>query len=313
MGTDVAGGAGSDGEADAWGGATGVTKGLHRRFPGRVLDTPISESAVVGAAVGAALQGMRPVVDLSFVDFMGVCFDQILNQAAKLRYMSGGRMSVPVTIRAMYGAGRRAAAQHSQALHALFTHVPGLKVAVPSTPYDAKGLLVQAMRDDDPVIFCEHKMLYSTTGEVPQESYSLPFGRATMAREGGDVTVVAFGRMVATALEAARMAAGDGIQCTVIDPRTTGPLDSATILTSVAATGRLVVADEAGPRCGLAADVAALAAAEVFGSLRAPIRTVTAPHTPVPFSDLLEDLYLPDARRIADAVRAVAGWQRRAP
>ena len=203
MGEDNAGGAGSPGEDDAWGGVLGVTKGLYGKFPGRVLDTPISESAFIGAAVGAATGGLRPVVELMFIDFMGVCFDQIFNQAAKFRYMFGGKAVTPVTIRTMWGAGLRAAAQHSQSLLPVFTHVPGLKVAAPSNPYDAKGLLIQAIRDDDPVIFAEHKMLYDVAGEVPEESYAIPFGEANIAREGGDVTIVAIGRMVNTALEAA--------------------------------------------------------------------------------------------------------------
>ena len=203
MGEDNAGGEGSPGEADAWGGVLGVTKGLYGKFPGRVLDTPISESAFVGAAVGAATGGLRPVAELMFIDFMGVCFDQIFNQAAKFRYMFGGKAVTPVVIRTMWGAGLRAAAQHSQSLLPVFTHIPGLKVVAPSNPYDAKGLLIQSIRDDDPVIFAEHKMLYDTSGDVPEESYTIPFGEANIVREGGDVTIVAIGRMVNTALEAA--------------------------------------------------------------------------------------------------------------
>lgn len=310
MGEDSSGGTGAPGENDAWGGPLGVTKGLYTRFPDRVLDTPISESAFVGAAIGAATRGMRPVAELMFIDFMGVCFDQIYNQAAKFRYMFGGKAVTPVVIRTMYGAGLRAAAQHSQALYPMFTHIPGLKVVLPSSPYDAKGLLVQAIRDDDPVIFCEHKAMYDTTGEVPEETYTIPFGEANVAREGGDVTVVAFGRMVPVALEAAAALAGDGVECDVIDPRTTSPLDEDTILESVENTGRLVVVDEASPRCGMAADIAALAAREAFGSLRAPVQTVTAPHTPVPFADTLEDLYVPDAQAVINAVKAATGWKR---
>ena len=203
MGEDNAGGEGAPGEDDAWGGVLGVTKGLYGKFPGRVLDTPISESAFVGAAVGAATGGLRPVAELMFIDFLGVCFDQIFNQAAKFRYMFGGKAVTPVVIRTMWGAGLRAAAQHSQSLLPVFTHIPGLKVAAPSNPYDAKGLLIQSIRDDDPVIFAEHKMLYDTAGEVPEESYTIPFGEANIVREGGDVTIVAIGRMVNTALEAA--------------------------------------------------------------------------------------------------------------
>jgi pyruvate/2-oxoglutarate/acetoin dehydrogenase E1 component len=309
LGEDNAGGQGSPGEMDAWGGVLGVTKGLYHRFPGRVLDTPISESAFIGAAVGAATRGMRPVAELMFIDFMGVCFDQIYNQAAKFRYMFGGNATTPVVIRTMYGAGLRAAAQHSQCLYPVFTHIPGLKVVTPATPYDAKGLLIQAIRDDDPVIFCEHKALYDMTGPVPAESYTIPFGEAEIVREGGDVTVVALGRMVHMATEAAEQLAGSGIECEVIDLRTTSPLDSESILESVEQTGRLVVVDEASPRCNIATDVSALVAQKAFGSLRAPIEQVTPPHTPVPFSYALEDLYIPDAQRVVNAVKSVAEWK----
>jgi pyruvate dehydrogenase E1 component beta subunit len=310
MGEDNAGGAGAPGDDDAWGGVLGVTKGLYHRFPGRVLDTPISESAFIGAAVGAATRGYRPVVELMFIDFMGVCFDQIFNQAAKFRYMFGGKAVTPVVVRTMYGAGLRAAAQHSQALYPVFTHIPGLKVVTPSTPYDAKGLLISAIRDDDPVIFCEHKALYDLAGEVPQESYTIPFGEANVLREGGDVTVVALGRMVHVALEAADQLAGSGVDCEVVDLRTTSPLDEDTVLESVEGTGRLVVVDEATPRCNIATDVSALVARKAFAALRAPIEMVTAPHTPVPFADTLEDLYIPDAQKVVNAVKTVIGWQR---
>jgi pyruvate dehydrogenase E1 component beta subunit len=310
IGEDNAGGAGAPGEQDAWGGVLGVTKGLYERFPGRVLDTPISESAFIGAAIGAATQGLRPVVELMFIDFMGVCFDQIYNQAAKFRYMFGGRATTPVVVRTMYGAGLRAAAQHSQALYPLFTHIPGLKVVLPSTPYDAKGLLIQAIRDDDPVIFCEHKNLYGVTGDVPEESYAIPLGEANVLREGDDVTVVAFGQMVGVSLIAASDAAASGISCEVIDPRTSSPLDKDTILESVERTGRLVVVDEAPPRCNLATDIAAMVAAEAFEALRSPIQMVTAPHTPVPFASTLEDLYVPDAQRVANAVKTVVEWRK---
>ena len=308
MGEDNAGGEGSPGEMDAWGGVLGVTKGLYHRFPGRVLDTPISESAFIGAAIGAATAGMRPVAELMFVDFMGVCFDQIFNQAAKFRYMFGGKAVTPVVVRTMYGAGLRAAAQHSQCLYSLFTHIPGLKVVVPATPYDAKGLLTQAIRDDDPVMFFEHKALYDMAGPVPEEGYTVPFGEANVVREGGDVSIVTLGRMVHTSLEAAQRLAGDGVQCEVVDLRTTSPLDEDTVLESVEGTGRAVVVDEAHPRCSVAADISALIARQAFGALRAPIEMVTAPHTPVPFSNTLEDLYIPDAQRIVNAVKAVTEW-----
>src|ERR687890_1109699 len=221
MGEDIAGGMGAPGEDDAWGGVLGVTKGLYDRFPGRVIDTPISESAYVGAAAGAAASGLRPVAELMFVDFMGVCFDQLFNQAAKFRYMFGGKAVTPLTIRTMYGAGFRAASQHSQCLYPIFTHIPGLKVVLPSSPYEAKGLLIQAIRDDDPVIFFEHKAMYDIEGEVPDEPYAIPFGEANVTREGDDVTIVAFGRMVGFANQAADSLKKKGISCTVVDPRTT--------------------------------------------------------------------------------------------
>lgn len=303
MGEDVAGGSGTDGKMDAWGGVLGVTKGLWDKFGDRVMDTPITESAFVGAAIGAATTGLRPVVELMFVDFMGVCFDQIFNQAAKFRYMFGGKAVTPLVVRTMYGAGFRAAAQHSQCLYPLFTHIPGLKCAIPSTPYDAKGLLIQAIRDDDPVIFFEHKLLYTVQGEVPEEPYAIPFGEAHFVREGSDVTIVTLGRMVHIVSEAASTLAAEGCACDVIDLRTTSPLDEDSILDSIEKTRRMVIVDEAYPRCNIATDISALVAQRAFGSLRAPIRMVTPPHTPVPFSDVLENLYIPDADRVACAVR----------
>ena len=313
FGEDVAGGMDAPGEDDAWGGVLGVTKGLYHKFPGRVLDTPISESAYVGAAAGAAASGLRPVAELMFVDFMGVCLDQLYNQAAKFRYMFGGKAKTPMVIRTMWGAGIRAASQHSQALYPIFTHFPGLKVALPATPYDAKGLLIGAIRDDDPVIFFEHKVLYETKGDVPEEPYALPFGEASVVRDGSDVTVVALGRMVLFAQEAAEVLESEGISCEIVDPRTTSPLDEDTILESVENTGRLVVVDEDNPRCGMACDIAARIAQEAFAELKAPPRMVTAPHTPVPFSPVLEDAYVPTAESIAAAVRATAGSGAAAP
>lgn len=308
MGEDIAGGLGSPGEQDAWGGPLGVTKGLLGKFGrDRVLDTPITESGFIGAAVGAAATGLRPVAELMFVDFMGVCFDQIFNQAAKFKYMFGGKAVTPVTIRTMYGAGFRAASQHSQCLYPLFTHIPGLKVALPSNPYEAKGLLIQSIRDDDPVMFFEHKALYDMEGEVPDEAYAIPFGEANVTREGDDATIIAFGRMVNFANEVADKLSKQGISCTVVDPRTTSPLDTDTILETAAETGRVVVVDEAHPRCNMATDVSALIVQECFDKLKAPIKMVTAPHAPVPFSPTLEDLYIPSADKIEAAVRAVVG------
>jgi pyruvate dehydrogenase E1 component beta subunit len=270
-----------------------------------VLDTPISESGFIGAAIGAAASGLRPVAELMFVDFMGVCFDQIFNQAAKFRYMFGGKATTPVVIRCMIGGGFRAAAQHSQILYNVFTHIPGLKCAVPSSPYEAKGLLTQAIRDDDPVMFFEHKMLYDIEEDVPEGAYAIPFGEANVLRDGKDVTVVALGRMVMLANQAAETLAREGISCEVIDPRTTSPLDKDTILESVENTGRLVVVDEAHPRCSMATDIAALVAQEAFDALEAPVQMVTAPHTPVPFSPALEDIYLPNADKIVAAVHKI--------
>jgi pyruvate dehydrogenase E1 component beta subunit len=306
FGEDVAGGMGSPGEDDAWGGVLGVTKGLYHKFPGRVIDTPISESAYVGAAAGAAASGLRPVAELMFVDFMGVCLDQIFNQAAKFRYMFGGKAETPMVIRTMFGAGIRAASQHSQSLYPIFTHIPGLKVVVPATPYDAKGLLIQSIRDNDPVIFLEHKVLYAMEGDVPEEPYAIPFGEAEVVREGDDVTIVAIGRMVHQVMQAAAELDGEGIGCEVVDPRTTSPLDTETILESVEHTGRLVVVDEANPRCGMAADIVAMVSQEAFGNLKAPPRMVTPPHTPVPFSPVLEDAYVPSPDAIATVIRDTA-------
>jgi pyruvate dehydrogenase E1 component beta subunit len=308
MGEDNAGGEGSPGERDAWGGVLGVTKGLYPKFPDRVLDTPISESGFIGAAIGAAAAGMRPVAELMFVDFMGVCFDQIFNQAAKFKYMFGGKAQTPVVIRTMVGAGLRAAGQHSQMLVNVFTHIPGLKVVCPATPYDAKGLLIQSIRDNDPVIFCEHKMLYGIKGDVPEESYAIPFGEANVVREGKDATIVAFGRMVHLSSEAAAELAKAGIQSEIIDLRTTSPLDEDTVLESVAKTGRVVVVDESNPRCSIASDVSSLIAMKAFGDLKAPVEMVTAPHTPVPFADSLEDLYIPGPAKIRAAVERVVGY-----
>ena len=310
MGEDNAGGAGAPGEDDAWGGVLGVTKGLYDRFPGRVLDTPITESAFVGAAIGAATRGMRPVAELMFIDFAGVCLDQIMNQAAKFRYMFGGKAVTPVVIRTMYGAGLRAAAQHSQAFYPVFTHLPGLKVVLPSSPYEAKGLLIQSIRDNDPVIFCEHKAMYDVTGDVPEESYTIPFGEANVVREGDDVTIVALGRMVSLAQQAADELESSGISAEVIDPRTVSPLDMDTILESVEKTGRLVVVDEASPRCNLATDISAQVVSEAFGDLKAPIKMVSPPHVPVPFAGPLEDLYIPSVQDIVNAAKAVAEWSK---
>lgn len=306
MGEDVAGGAGCEGEEDAYGGVFGVTKGLIGEFgPTRVIDTPISESAFVGAGAGAACTGLRPVIDLMFFDFIGVCFDQIYNQAAKFRYMFGGKQQTPLVIRAMVGAGMRGGAQHSNMLHPMVTMVPGLKVVMPSNAYDAKGLLATAIRDNDPVIFLEHKTLYDDACDVPDEDYTIPFGEARFTREGTDVTIVAISAMVPRANRIADKLAKEGISVEVIDPRTVSPLDYESIIESVEITGRLVIVDEANERCSLAADIAGMVADKGFYALRAPIKQVTAPHTPVPFAPELEDLYVPSDARIEQAVRDV--------
>jgi len=309
IGEDIAGGTGASGAQDAWGGVMGVTKGLIGKYgPERVLDTPISELALVGAGAGAAATGLRPVVELMFNDFLGVCLDQLMNQAAKFRYMFGGRVRAPLVVRTQYGAGLRAAAQHSQTLYSIFAHIPGLKVAVPSNPYDAKGLLMSAIRDDDPVIFMEHKAMYDDIGEVPDEAYTVPFGEGRVLQEGEDVTVIAIGRMLQTAEKAIQAARADGIRCSLVDPRTISPLDEGLILEMAAETGRVVIVDEANPRCGVAADIASLICEQAFGDLQAPVVKVTAPHTPVPFAPVLEDAYLPSAERIAAAIKQVRAY-----
>ena len=307
MGEDVTGASQSSDPAqlDAWGGVLGVTKGLVHEFGReRVRDTPITESAFVGAGVGAAATGLRPVVELMFIGFLGVCLDQITNQAAKMRYMFGGKATIPLVIRTMIGAGFRAAAQHSDSMYSTFVHFPGLKVVAPSTPADAKGLLAAAIRDDDPVIFCENKLLYDVKGEVPEGEYVIPLGSAEVKRPGSDVTIVAISRMVQVALNAAETLARDGINVEVVDPRTLSPLDEETLLESIRKTGRLVVVDEDNPRCSVATDIAALAATRAVEYLNAPVRLVTAPHTPVPFSPALEDFYVPTPERVVDAARS---------
>ncbi|MGN7469087.1 alpha-ketoacid dehydrogenase subunit beta [Brevibacillus sp. SAFN-007a] len=310
LGEDVAGGAQVDHLQDdeAWGGVLGVTKGLVQEFGrDRVLDTPITEAGYIGAAMAAAATGMRPIAELMFNDFIGSCLDMVMNQGAKFRYMFGGKAQVPITIRTMHGAGFRAAAQHSQSLYAMFTHIPGIKVVVPSTPYEAKGLLLAAIEDNDPVIFFEDKTLYNTTGEVPEGYYTIPLGVADIKRAGSDLTIVAIGKQVQTALAAADQLAKKGIEVEVVDPRSLSPLDEDTILASVAKTNRLIVIDEANPRCSIATDIAALVADKGFDTLDAPIKRITAPHTPVPFSPVLEDLYLPSPQKVIQVVSEMIG------
>lgn len=311
MGEDVAGGAGVAHLEDdeAWGGVMGTTRGLVQEFGrGRVLDTPLSEAAFIGAAVGAAATGLRPIAELMFCSFVGSCMDALLNQGSKLRYMFGGKARVPLTIRTIIGGGFRAAAQHSQTLYPIFANIPGLKVVAPSTPVDFKGLLISAIRDDDPVIFCEHITLYRLKGEVPRGDYTVPIGQAAITRPGKDVTLVGVSATANYSLEAARQLAAEGVDAEVLDLRTISPLDDATLFASVRKTGRLVIADEANPICGLASHVAALVASQCFEALKAPVGMVTAPHSPVPFSPPLEDAYLPKADKIVAAARnAMAG------
>ena len=312
LGEDIAGGEGSPGSQDAWGGDMGITKGLQPRFgKERVMDTPISESAIIGTAVGAATCGLRPIAELMFVDFMGVCFDQIMNQAAKFRYMFGGKAETPVVIRTQIGAGYRGAAQHSQCLYPMFAHIPGIKCVIPSSAYDAKGLMIQAVRDNDPVVFFEHKVLYDEArDDVPEESYVIPFGEANILRDGEDITIVGIARMVHKAKQAAVVLEKEGISCEIIDPRTISPLDEDTILESVGKTGRLIVVDEAYPRCNIGTDIAALVANKAFGSLKAPIQVISPPHVPVPFAPELEDAYIPSSEKIVAAAVNAMRWKR---
>ena len=294
-------------DVGVYGGIYGVTAGLYDKYgPERVIDTPIAESGFVGTGVGAAATGLlRPVVELMFIDFLGVTFDQIYNQAAKMRYMFGGKAKISMVLRTTCGAGFSAAAQHSQSLHAIFAHVPGLKVVMPSTPYDAKGLLISSIEDDDPVIFIEHKALYAVKGEVPEEPYSIPLGEADVKREGKDVTIVATAAMVHKSLEVAEKLEKDGISVEVVDPRTIVPLDVDTIINSIKKTGKLVVVDEGYPRASFASDIAALAASKAFDSLKAPVKIITPPATPVPFSPVLESEWIPSSEKIEKAVREI--------
>ena len=289
-----------------WQGAFKVTRGLAEEFGDeRVRDTPISESAIIGVAIGAAITGMRPVAEIMFGDLTTLAMDQIANQAAKLRYMFGGQVKVPIVIRTPFGAGVNIAAHHSQSLEAWFMHVPGLKVVVPSTPYDAKGLLKTAIRDDNPVMFFEHKLLYPIEGPVPEEEYTLPFGVADVKREGEDVTIFATLYMVHKALAAAEELGKQGIAVEVIDPRTLVPLDKKTIIDSVKKTGRMVIVTEDCKTAGVSAEIAAIVAEEALDYLDAPIKRVAEPDTPIPFSPPLEQFVIPNEKSIIEAVKEV--------
>jgi len=284
----------------------GVTKGLLEEFgQDRVKDTPISETAIVGLGVGSAAAGMRPIVEIMYVDFFGVCLDEIANQAAKMRYMFGGKAKIPLVIRAACGAGVRGAAHHSQSLETWVTHVPGLKVVMPSNAYDAKGLLISSIRDDNPVIFLEHKVLYSIKDSCPEEGYIVPLGEAKITKSGKDVTIVAWGLMVKEANIAAKMLEKDGIDAEVIDIRTLVPLDKKSIINSVKKTGRLVLVQESVKTSGFAGEISAIVAEEAFSFLQSPIIRVTAPDTGIPFSPILEDSFVPNELKIMETVKAL--------
>jgi pyruvate dehydrogenase E1 component beta subunit len=317
MGEDVAGAAGRAhlGLQDAWGGPWRATKGLITEFgPQRVIDTPISELGFIGAAVGAAMSGLRPIVELMMIDFIGVCYDQIMNQAAKMRYMTGGQTAMPLTIRTAcgmradpaQGKGGGSAAQHSQALFPVVVHIPGLKVVAPSDAFTAKGLMTAAIRDDDPVIVMDHKFLQGRQGPVPEASYTWPIGQARVLRPGSDLTLVGFSMTTQTCLAAASELEAEGVDAEVVDLLSLSPLDEGTLLNSLSHTHRMVIVDESNPRCSIARDVAAVMAEKGFDFLDAPIGMVTAPHTPVPFSAVLENEYIPTvAKVVAQAKQAV--------
>jgi pyruvate/2-oxoglutarate/acetoin dehydrogenase E1 component len=289
-----------------WGGAFKVTEGLAEEFgEERVRDTPISESAIIGTGVGAAITGMRPVAEIMFGDLTALAMDQIANQAAKIRYMFGGQAKCPLVIRTPFGAGVNIASHHSQSLEAWFMHVPGLYVAVPSTPYDAKGLLKSAIRGNNPVVFCEHKLLYPVEGEVPEKEYTVPFGVADIKREGDDATIVATLYMMHKALEAAKTLEKEGISVEIVDPRTLTPLDKQAIIGSVKKTGRLVIVTEDCKTAGVSAEIAAIVAEEAIDYLDAPIKRVAEPDTPIPFSPTLEQYVIPDEKAIVKAVKEV--------
>jgi pyruvate dehydrogenase E1 component beta subunit len=308
MGEDIAGGAGRPDKQDAWGGPMRLTKGLIGQFgPERIRDTPISEAGFVGAGVGAAATGLRPVVDLMYVGFFGVCADQIINNAAKIHYMFGGKVKVPLTIMTGMGAGTNSAAQHSETLYSVFCHFPGLKCVVPSNPYNAKGLFAAAIRDDDPVIIFNNRLLMGFRGEpdVPEEPYIVPIGEANVAREGTDVTLVGIGYTTHLCMQAAQELEAQGFSAEVIDLLSVSPLDSEAILTSVRKTRKIVIVDEDYPRCSVASDISAMVAEEAFDYLDAPPRRVTAPHTPVPYSRPLEAVYMPSKEKVVKATLEV--------
>src|SRR6478736_2747692 len=285
-----------------------VLSGLVEEFgTNRVLDTPISEAGFTGLAVGAAMTGIRPVVDIMFGDFITLTMDQMVNQAAKVHYMSGGKWKVPMVMRTTLGATRRSAAQHSQSLHAWFCHVPGLKVVLPSTPYDAKGLLKAAIRDDNPVVFFEDKMMYKLKGPVPQEDYTIPLGVADIKRAGDDITIIATSSMVQVALGAAKLLEDRGVSAEVVDPRTLWPLDEKTLIDSARKTSRVIVVDEGYGRYGVTAEIASVIAEGAFFDLEAPVKRIGAMHVPIPFSPPLEDATVPSEQMVFEAAKALCG------
>jgi 2-oxoisovalerate dehydrogenase E1 component len=293
-------------DVGAGGNVFGLTRGLAAEWPDRVRDTPISETAIVGLAVGGALAGLRPVVELMYLDFIGVAFDQILNQAAKLRYMTGGRATMGLTIRAQFGVGRSSGSQHSQSLEAMLAHIPGLKVVMPSTPADTYGLLRASILDPDPVLFIENRLLYGQTGPRPPRDHLVPIGEAAIVRPGRDISLVAWSAMVHECLAAAEAVAAEGIDVEVVDLRTVAPIDYATIHASVARTSRLMVAQQAVTAHGLGAEIAARMAVDAYWELDAPIRRVGGAFTPVPYAPSLESAWLPDRARLADELRELA-------
>jgi pyruvate dehydrogenase E1 component beta subunit len=303
IGTDVSGGAGVKHikDDDTFGGVFGVTKGLAKKYSrNRVIDTPIAEHITLSAGVGAAATGLRPIAELMFNDFLGFGLDPILNQGAKMRYMFGGKAKIPLVVRTVHGAGAGAAAQHSQSLYNVFAAIPGVKVVVPSNPYDAKGLLMAAVQDDNLVVFSEDKTLLGQKGNVPEEPYTVDIGKARVVREGEDLSIVAIGKMVAVAEETADRLKDDNISVEVIDLRTVSPWDEETVLISVKKTGRLIVIDESNPQCNVAGDIASVMGDRAFDYLDGPIKKVTAPDTPVPFAANLEQAYIPNADKVLD-------------
>lgn len=290
------------------GGSFKVTEGLLDIFgPERILSTPISESIIIGSGLGAALNGMRPVVEISFIDFTMLAMDQIVNQVAKFKFMSGGRAEVPLVIRTQGGGGKGIAAQHSQSLEAMFFHVPGLKIVMPSGPYDAKGLLKTAIRDDEPVVFIEHKMLYLMKGEIPEEEYLLPIGKGVIERKGSDVTVVATSLMVQRVLEASEILSEQAIEVEVVNPRSLVPLDLNLILESVKKTGKAMIVHEACQRGGIGGELAALIMEHAFDYLDRPVRRLGGINTPIPYNAILEDVCIPDTKRIVQAISELCG------